>query len=379
MNKEQEALLELIKQSQFGISEQISFDKIDMELLYDEALSQSVLGLVAAEIPVDLINDKWKKAQYRQKSRHILYCHAQDELKNLLDNAGIPFVILKGNAAAVYYNDPSQRMMGDIDFLVPKDLYERAKTVLISSGYMELKDNGRHTGFRRDKITFELHHHFSHEIDIESYLIDGIRCRSFSYIDDHIFPVLPRLANGLVLLDHLRNHLKASIGIRQVVDWMMYVYRNLDDEYWNNEFKFVAEEKGMDTLAIAITRMCQIYLGLPDDIMWCKSANLSTCEQLMELLLMSGNFGRRNGDGLAVELIRTNIVKVGLFRWLQITGESKWEAYQKYHWLKPLCWFYQICRYIIQYFKSGRKKNLLSEDFERSKKRILLLSELKIN
>ena len=379
MNIEQEVLLKLLKQSQFGISEQISFDCVNMDSLYDEALHHSVLGLVAAEIPITLMNDKWEKALFRQKSRYILYCHAQEELKNLLDNAEIPFVILKGNAAAINYKDPSLRMMGDIDFLVPQDLYDRAKTIMRCSEYVELRDNGRHTGFRKDKVTFEIHHHFSHEIDIEGYLIDGLQSRSLSDFEDFTFPMLPRLANGLVLLDHLRNHLKATIGIRQIIDWMMYVYRNLDDEFWNNEFRHIAEEKGMETLAIVVTRMCQIYLGLPDNINWCKTADDSACEQLIELLLMSGNFGRKNGDGLAVEVIRTKIVKTGLFKWLQRTGESKWKAYKRHHWLKPFCWFYQICRYIRQYFNSGRKKKLLIEDFNRSKMRLALLDKLKIS
>lgn len=379
MNIEQEVLLKLIKQSQFGISEQISFDCVNMDSLYDEALHHSVLGLVAAEIPITLMNDKWEKALFRQKSRYILYCHAQEELKKLLDNAEIPFVILKGNAAAINYKDPSLRMMGDIDFLVPQDLYDRAKTIMRSSEYVELRDNGRHTGFRKDKVTFEIHHHFSHEIDIEGFLIDGLQSRTLSNFEEYTFPILPRLANGLVLLDHLRNHLKAAIGIRQIIDWMMYVYRNLDDEFWNNEFRHIAEEKGMETLAIVATRMCQIYLGLPDNINWCKTADDSACEQLIELLLMSGNFGRKNGDGLAVEVIRTKIVKTGLFNWLQRTGESKWEAYKKHHWLKPFCWFYQICRYIRQYFNSGRKKKLLIEDFNRSKMRLALLDKLKIS
>lgn len=379
MNIEQEVLLKLIKQSQFGISEQISFDCVNMDSLYDEALHHSVLGLVAAEIPITLMNDKWEKALFRQKSRYILYCHAQEELKKLLDNAEIPFVILKGNAAAINYKDPSLRMMGDIDFLVPQDLYDRAKTIMRSSEYVELRDNGRHTGFRKDKVTFEIHHHFSHEIDIEVFLIDGLQSRTLSNFEDYTFPILPRLANGLVLLDHLRNHLKAAIGIRQIIDWMMYVYKNLDDEFWNNEFRHIAEEKGMETLAIVVTRMCQIYLGLPDNINWCKTADDSACEQLIELLLMSGNFGRKNGDGLAVEVIRTKIVKTGLFKWLQRTGESKWEAYKKHHWLKPFCWFYQISRYIRQYFNSGRKKKLLIEDFNRSKMRLALLDKLKIS
>lgn len=51
MDKEQTVLLSLVKQSQFGHSDTISFDDVDLDLLYEEALQQSVLGLIASVIP----------------------------------------------------------------------------------------------------------------------------------------------------------------------------------------------------------------------------------------------------------------------------------------------------------------------------------------
>ena len=198
-------------------------------------------------------------------------------------------------------------------------------------------------------------------------------------IEGHEFPMLSPLANGLVLLDHMRRHLKSGLGLRQVIDWMMYVYHNLDDEFWNSSFRTIAEDKGMDKLAITATRMCQIYLGLPETITWCKSADEKTCEQLMECLLVSGNFGRKNGQGNLVETVSTFIKQEGLFKWLQYAGEHNWETYHKHHWLKPLCWFYQIFRYAKQGFKTGRNKKQLKADLDRSKDRYDLLKKLNIN
>lgn len=380
MKLEEQVLLSLIKKSQFGIEDAIDWDGVDIDALFKEVSMQSVLCLVASSIPPERVNPKWIEAQYRQKSSYIRYCHAQDELKKVLDDTGVPFVILKGNASAISYKDPSLRMMGDIDFLVPQDLYTKTKNILAVAGYVEGEDNGRHCHFRKDGTEFEIHHHFSHfdEIDIESYVIDGLNSREIVSIEGHDFPVLPKLANGLVLLDHFRRHLESAVGLRHVIDWMMYVYRNLDDEFWFSQFKPVVEEKGMDKLAVTITRMCQIYLGLPETITWCKDADPETCGSLIDLIFISGNFGCKNGQGHSVEKVSTNIKREGLFHWLQYAGEHNWEAYHKHHCLKPLCWIYQIFRYAKQGIKSGRNNKQLKSDLDRSKERYELLKKLGI-
>lgn len=378
MNKETEILLELIKKSQFGSSDVINLDGVDIDALYDEALSQSVLGLIASEIPSDYTNEKWLQAQYRSKASYIRYCHAEDELKELLDKNSIPFVILKGNAAAVSYKDPSRRSMGDIDFLVPQDMFDEAKKLLESSEYKFGHENVRHAAYTKSGIHFELHHHFSHDIDIESYLTDGLNTPLIASIDGHEFSMLPELSNGLVLLDHMRAHLKGGLGLRQIIDWMMYVYRNLDDDFWDREFKTIATEIKMDTLAITATRMCQLYLGLPETITWCSSADERICKELMDSVLISGNFGRKNASGRAVETVSTNIKRLGLFRYLQMAGEHNWKAYHKHHWLKPVCWFYQIFRYAKQGIKTKRSSKQIKGDLDRSQERYKLLKKLNI-
>jgi hypothetical protein len=229
----------------------------------------------------------------------------------------------------------------------------------------------------KSKVSFELHHHFSHEdLDIEEYLIAGLNQRIIAEYKSQSFPMLPKLANGLVLLDHMRAHLQSGLGLRQVIDWMMYVNKELSDEYWNKEFSHVVREKGLERFAKVATKMCQKYLGLPDSITWCNDADEVLCDKLFDMLFESGNFGRKKGRGNSVETVRTHIKRFGLLRWLQRAGEHNWLAYKKHHWLKPLCWLYQIFRYAKQGFKSGRSYNQLSADLENGNNRYELLKDL---
>lgn len=385
MTKEQILLLSLIKNSQFGLDEDIvSADNVDWNDIYCEAKVQSVLGLVINDIPDDKIAkiNENKHISIQQTASYVRYLHAETNLKDLLYSAGIPFVILKGNAAAIYYKDPSKRAMGDIDFIVPQNKFEKSQELLLENGYVIthfMNQDDRHIVFCKSGFLFELHHHYSHEdIDIEDYIIDGINNSVMARINEHEFPMLPTLANGLVLLDHMRSHLKGGLGLRQIIDWMMYVNKELDDTFWNEKFGIIAKEKGLDLLAIVTTRMCQMYMGLSDSITWCSEAEEETCNDLMEVLLMSGNFGRKHGKGGDVESASTRIKHDGLFRWLQKAGEHNWKAYKKHHWLKPFCWIYQSCRYMRKGFAAKRSSKQLRDDINRSKRRAELLTKLGI-
>lgn len=380
MNVSQRVLLNLVKQSQFDIVSQIPSSGVDWDEVYNEALSQSVLGLVAPFIASTLSEDKWQQAQYQQMANYYRYSYAEDELRSILNNECIPFVILKGSAAAMYYKDPTLRSMGDIDFLVPHEQFEETKEVLSSQGFTEEHANKRHVCYEKNGINYELHYIFSYEDKyIEDYILEDFNYREIGRVDSRDVPMLPQLANGLVLLEHMRRHLRSGLGLRQVVDWMMYVYRNLDDEFWESSFRSVAASKGLEVLAVTATRMCQIYLGLPLSFTWCSSADEKLCEELMECLLVSGNFGRKNGSGNSVETVSTSIRREGLFRWLQMAGEHNWAAYRNHHWLKPFCWIYQAFRYAGQGLKTGRKGKELLGDLDRSKERYELLKKLELS
>ena len=381
--KEEQELLKLIKVSQFSGAYSPG-KEIDWNVLYDEAVSHAVLGIVSGVVPKDIaaLDSRWKTAVYKHQASYVRYCRAEEELGRVLNAAGIPFVILKGNAAAVYYRKPELRRMGDIDFLVLQKDFAKAREVLIQNGYKVTKElgyNPRHMSFKKNGVSFELHHHFSHDdLDIEEYLIEGLsRCVTAS-IGKHEFPMLPESENGLVLLDHMRNHLKSGMGLRQIIDWMMYVNAKLTDEEWNSGFGQIVKEKGLEKFTVTITRMCQIYLGLPESITWCKDADPELCRKLMINVLKTGNFGYKHAGGESIERVSTIIQKRGLFCHLQYAGELNWKACQMHHWLKPFAWIYQILRYIRKGLQTGRNRKQVSGDFKRGKERAELLRELGI-
>ena len=109
--------------------------------------------------------------------------------------------------------------------------------------------------------------------------------------------MLRAVENELVLLAHLWNYLHTGVGLRQVLDWMMYVHAELNDELWNTAFAEQAEKYGLKKLAITAAHMCQMYLGLPDHFAWYADADEELCNDFLTQVLRSGNFGRKESDG----------------------------------------------------------------------------------
>ena len=223
------------------MTEQTLLNLISRSLWKDEQPTE-IPSEVASEAEHQAVAGLILKTSYQQIAYYIRYTYEEQELIQLLESHGIPLVILKGAAAAVYYPVPSRRSFGDIDFLVSPERFARATELLEANGYTRGEDNERHIAYSKGGISFELHRRYSHEdVDMERYVLDGLEHRVTGRIDQHEFPMLPPLANGLVLLDHMRGHLKSGLGLRQVIDWMMYCHRELNDGFWQDSFRLAAE------------------------------------------------------------------------------------------------------------------------------------------
>ena len=379
MKPTEKALLQAIQKSLWKTDIEFPADT-DWDAVLKEAEDQAVLGLVIDTAP-KAVQDKWRSHAGVVTANFVRILHYQQQLCELFKANDIPLVILKGTAAAVYYPNPAQRSMGDIDYLVPPEYFDQATELLVTNGY-KIKDDPRaprHMHVHKDNISFEQHRFFSSEgIDVERFILEGMHHIEMTEIYGTAFPMLPKLVNGLVLLGHLVQHLKSGLGLRQVIDWMMYVSSELDDAFWNQAFEKAAIETGLKKAAVIATRMCQLYLGLSESIHWCEDADPELCAELMESLLSSGNFDRKRGKGSAVESVTSNIARKGLFRYLQTAGEYNWEAYHRHYWLKPLAWLYQIGRYAKKGFQAKRSRTQLKEDIERGRNRKELLKKLSI-
>ncbi len=348
LKKEQTCLIELLKASLFNLSPVIP-DDVKWEKVIKLAKSHVIVPLIASGVPENLKNELLE-ITCLSKAHFMKMMHEQGALVNLFEKKGISYFIFKGTAAAIYYPNPSLRTYGDIDFYVFDNDMNLAKELLRKNGYINTGYNKRHYEYVKNGIEFELHNRISMQdkYDIDHLVVNNLKSTVISRINNCSFVCLPPCENGLVLLWHIMHHLTSyGLGLRQIIDWMMFVHNELDDVTWEAEFKPLAIKAGCEKLAVTVTYMCKKWLGLSDKITWCDSANEEFADQLFIRVLDDGNFGR---DRAPVESLKVLINKEGFFQALHHTGMINWPLAQKYAIIRPFAWLYQFCRYVCKGF-----------------------------
>ena len=360
MNQIDLFLFQLLKNSLFPdrFSGEIIIDESMVKNVYAEMKAQTIEALPEKWVkghPIadNELNNMWFKNCMAHKGRWVQVMAAQKDLLSLLNAHGIKCVIIKGAAAAMAYPYPELRSMGDVDFLVARKDYEKAANILEANGYQlvgEKVAGYHHYEYCKDGVMYELHRRLAivSETNEELLLLfeNGIEQREFRTIYNYSFPVLPPKLNGLVLLFHINQHLRSGLGLRQIIDWMMYLHEN-------EGFKIMMpklQELGMERFANTVTVMCQKYLGLETYV---EDTGDYLCEELLEYIMLKGNFGRKGGNTERIASVFLDVSNpIRLFKRLQKGGCLRWKAARKHIFLKPFAWIYQIGFIINQLLKS---------------------------
>lgn len=326
-----------------------------------------VSHLSRMNLPPD-VKKEWADCVVRQLSYYTKNYYEQCNLP-----ITVPYVILKGTSAAQYYPYPEYRMMGDIDVMTRREDLNTACWQLREHGYRVIKELNREISLEKSGIVIEVHRRFAtlNDPDQAKYLDD--------LIIGNITPshVLPDMINGLVLLEHIDQHMEEGVGLRQIIDWMMFVDKCLPDDKWP-EFETHVNHIGLKKLAIVVTHMCELFLGLPLRE-WCSQANESLCVQLMDYVLSSGNFGcKKTTDSNISENVFAftgGSIKTA-FKLLQKQGKKNWHLAQKHPFLRPVAWVYQLFRYVSRGLKRDNAVSKIKAEYVAARKRTAMFDAL---
>ncbi|MCR5565561.1 MAG: nucleotidyltransferase family protein [Clostridiales bacterium] len=355
----QNNVFELIKLSLWGEGS----PTIDSSV-YQEMKSQAIASLPAAvlssfNLPPTLMKE-WRYTIFQQIAHFEKYKYIQAHLP-----INVPYVILKGSSAAQYYPHPEYRAMGDIDVITRQEDYNTACETMLENTWNETTsridlERGRHRSFSKDGVIVEIHAFFASMNDIN-------KAKAFDeLILNHISKshILPDLINGLVLIEHVNQHMEEGIGLRQIIDWMMFVDRCLTDDRWT-EFETMAAQTGLKELAVTTTRMCEIYLGLPPHT-WCRDADEKLSRILMEYIINCGDFGVKlnRTDALFISRLYQLRHPIMAIRDLQQKGCKK-SAIMRSTILRPFAWIVEggrhLCKtpHMMGKYRNARRINVL--------------------
>ncbi len=344
-------------------------------------LSQGVLRELHAQCADGLtlrFRPEGRNAKYAAVATFVQMASVQAEAVQILQEAGIPAVVLKGTAAGLYYPLPYLRRYGDIDILVHPSQYEQAIQALKTHGCVQEGSVGSaETHLWRSGFLIELHQRppglerVQEGNYILRYLLDGLHNIQTGEIAQPqcSFPMLPWKQNGLELIWHIREHLYNGLGLRQIIDWMMFVHHHLRETEAIAEFRPVLENSGLLNLAQVVTRMCQIYLGLEGDFSWCAEAEDSLCEELMAFILEQGNFGHKRTDDKTAKVLTRYHNPIAFLKGMQKRGVESWPAAQKHPFLRPFAWLHTGVLGARKYLtKEGRKRLAAGLDESRQRR-----------
>ncbi len=329
-------LFKLIQRALWGTECDVCADSDlfeEMEAHAIECLAAPILTSI--NMPENLLKE-WKKHVFSQVVGYDAYLKIERSLP-----ITVPYVILKGTSAGQYYPHPEYRTIGDIDIITRCDDYQSACKQLLDNGFAEITsknshERNRHREFSKDGFSVEVHMFFASMNDP----VKAEKCDSL--IRNHINEshVLPHDINGLVLLEHINQHLEEGLGFRQIIDWMMFVDKELPDDKWR-EFQIIATETGMEKLAITVTRMCEMKLGLKKHL-WSSTADVHLCMDLLTHIQKSGNFGKKRSK--EEELASGRAAKLrhplATIRELQQMGLKNWKK-ANHPFFRLFAWIWQ--------------------------------------
>ena len=359
-----------------------------------ELVAQSVIGY-----PVDVIEDlelsSTDLTEYLFLAGKNLWgwyrlMKAQDSVLAEFRQADIPVAVLKGAVAAANYPQPKSRSMGDIDLIVPPDHFDRAFALLERLGWENdapLEINPRHAGFQKaDCPEIELHRYFSTCTDkrqadfLDQAIYDAIPRVEWTDVEGFSVPVLPPLENGLVLLAHVNQHLGSGLGLRQILDWQMFVEAYLADELWEHRFRHAAQQIGMEKLAVTTTWLCRTYLGLQTSATWFDGADAQLADDLLLYIMHKGNMGRKMERSTQATRIVMHSFRspAALVRYLYTGGRSHWAPARKHAWLAPAACIYQIGHVIRKGLARNASMGELVNDARRAQEEVDLLKRLEV-
>lgn len=313
LTKEQKILLNLVA---VGISDtpqkwvlsDEELSGVEWQIVARESLAQTVhmIAFQSAKqykkyIPQDIYS-KWEKYFYKAYQTNMRVWQAQADMADIMDSHSFAYVVIKGESSAAYYNNPEFRVLGDVDFLIDTARQTEVENALTATGYQ--RDSTAHISHR---IFYKTGAHLEMHYQVPGIPVGdkGEKVREFlraatngiiknGGISRFIAPT--DVNHGLIILLHMQHHnLNDGLGLRHLCDWAVFVQKTKNEPFWKERLLPLMQDIGILKYASVATKLCHKYLGI-DCPEWTADADDILCDELLNDVFLSGNFGRKNNE-----------------------------------------------------------------------------------
>lgn len=233
-------------------------------------------------------------------------------VKDALDTAGIPFLLLKGYGLAQLYPNPEVRQSGDVDILVGRKNFNAAKDVLRMLPEVVTYEDQEAEGVRHFNLHWEnnqyvvevhpvAHMFHSDEANhiwesMEENCLSSMETDECVCVDGETYRVPTDSFNVLYVFLHMWHHyLSEGVQMRQLIDWALVLKKR--------ETRSEKQDKELEQLKknlelIHLMEPWQVFgwlvvnrLGLGSDELpfYCNDASIRAKAELLEKQLWNGH------------------------------------------------------------------------------------------
>ena len=367
LGRTEQTVLDLLANELFHADRRIS-DDVNWQEVFAECRKQTVLvhGFKAADRSGLLPNELraiWKKLAIAATYNNFQVVFSHQHLAEMMDSAGIPYVILKGCASARYYPEPLDRQMGDVDFLVDPGDLEAAGEALKKEEFQPWEEEHIcHVVYRNGREHMEMHFEpagmpYGKAGDIaREYFRDVMEQAEEAEVEGKKIMMPSAFHHGLVLLLHTAHHmLGEGVGLRHLCDWAVFAAT-----FPEKEFREIFEKRlkriGLWKFACILTRTAEEYLGSPAGN-WADEVEADVTEAVIRDIFTGGNFGTKQEGRVYETYLISDRGKDGVGRRsmaAQFCASvnkmvcTHWPKARRYKVLLPIGWAFFGIRYLVR-------------------------------
>lgn len=280
-----------------------------------------------------------------------------NEIINILENANIQFVPLKGSVLRKYYPEPWMRTSCDIDILIHKNDKERVKDILVRDNNYRFDFEGSHDValFSPNNIHLELHYAFIGNEMIGNEKIKAANiplCGIWEHVESCNGKYQCQMTDDYFYyyhIVHMAKHFEiGGCGIRPFIDlWILDNLKKADQE----KRDALLREGGMIEFANIARKLCKC---------WFENNPLDEVTEKMQNYILRGGVYGTSGNKIAVQQQKKGgKIKYAISRIFIPYDVIKFHypVLQKHRWLTPFMEVRRWCKLIF----GGHAKRTLQE------------------
>ncbi len=214
---------------------------IDWEVMYNYAHKHQIEGIIYHQCR-NFISNEYEPIFHKANDIALYYYLNRrkflSEITEELNNTGIEYFIVKGDAVADYYPVPPLRTMGDTDMVIKPDRREKVHEIMLSMKFENCsKIENREWIYKKRNLEFEIHNSLIYNEEINEDIHEKYFSNPWEHCSDN---KLDCDYHFLYLILHLRKHfLNSGVGFRQFTDiaTQMKYNENLNWEKIETELK----------------------------------------------------------------------------------------------------------------------------------------------